>query len=136
MKSGDAPVIELMSEAAHDLVYDRETRLLKGGTLSYRDGKGERRTIRVDALRPSYLFAATGYAVAGTALGAGDDWRHGKYMGASWASVKRFDLADPQARASIGAAGVHMLCRLELDTGEVGFADVENTVRNYTRYGL
>jgi hypothetical protein len=136
MKAGDESVIELMTQPGHDLVYDRQTRLLQSGTLAYRDIKGEQRTIRVQALRPTYLFAATGYAVTGTAMGAVDDWRHGKYMGPSWASVRRFDLADPKDRASIPTAGAHMLCRLELDTGEIGFADIESTVRNYPRYGL
>jgi hypothetical protein len=136
MKAGDTPLLELMSQPDHDLTYDRETRRLRGGVLTYRDQNGEGRTIRVEPLRACYLFAATGYAITGTPLGSVDDWRHGKYMGASWTDLKRFDVSDPKVRASVGAAGVHMLCRLELDTGEVGFADIENTVRNHPKYPL
>jgi hypothetical protein len=127
MKAGDEDLIELMTGAQQDLVFDRQTRRLSGGSLSFRDSKGERRSIAVTPLRSAYLFAATGYAVAGTNLGNVDDWRHGKYMGPSWSSVRRFDLSDPHVLASIGQSAAHTLCRLQLDTGEIGYADVENT---------
>ncbi|MFC3174070.1 hypothetical protein ACFOD9_07400 [Novosphingobium bradum] len=134
MRQGDERVIAVMSDPRHDLEYCPRTGRLAGGTLSYRDQAGERRTIRVQPLRATCMFAATGYAVPASGLGMIDDWRHGKYMGPSWRSVRRFDLSDPDTLARIGAAGIHMLCRLELDTGEVGYADIENTVRNHPRY--
>jgi hypothetical protein len=127
MKAGDEAVIELMTDAEQDLTFDAQSRRLKGGTIGFKTAAGEKRTITVTPLRTAFLFAATGYAVPGTDMGAGDDWRHGKYMGPSWSSVKDFDLTDPQVLAGIGKAGAHTLCRLELNTGEVGFADVENS---------
>jgi hypothetical protein len=122
-----------MGDAQHNLIYDTQAKLLKGGSVSFCNSGGERRTIEVRPLRTAYLFAATGYAVPG--MPSADDWRHGKYMGASWTSVMRFDMSDPEVLAKFGI-GSHTLCRLELDTGEVGFSDVENSARNYPRYGV
>jgi hypothetical protein len=122
-------VVEILSGAEHDLRFEPETReLLAGSTVSYRDGDGTRRTVRLTPLCHAYLRAGTGY-------GGPDPWRHGAYMGESWEDTVRFDLTDHELTAQIGPT--HSCCRMELDTGAVGYGTFETQVFGaFPRYGF
>jgi len=120
--------IELLSGAEHDLIFDRATRELQTGSkVSFLDGH-RKRTVTLTPLRRAYLRAGTGY-------GGPDAWRHGKYMGAQWQSSVSYDLSDPAVTAKIGPT--HVLCRMDMDNGEVGYGTFETQVFGaYPRYGF
>ncbi|HEX4109372.1 MAG TPA: hypothetical protein VHX88_14645 [Solirubrobacteraceae bacterium] len=121
--------IEALSEPEHDLRFDPRTReFLAGSSVSYRDSDGERRTITLTPLCHAYLRAGTGY-------GGPDPWRHGTYMGESWENSVGFDLTDHGLTAKIGPT--HSCCRMELDTGQVGYGTFETQVFGaFPRYGF
>lgn len=120
---------ELLGGAEHDLRFDPDTReLLPGSSVSFLDREGSRRQVRLTPLRRAYLRAGTGY-------GGPDDWRHGKYMGEHWVSSVAYDLTDTEVTARIGPT--HVLCRMEMDTGAVGFGTFETQVYGaFPRYGF
>jgi hypothetical protein len=120
---------EALSEAEHDLRFDPQTReFLAGSSVSYRDSDGSRRTVTLTPLCHAYLRAGTGY-------GGPDPWRHGTYMGETWENSVAFDLTDRQLTAKIGPT--HSCCRMELDTGEVGYGTFETQVFGaFPRYGF
>jgi hypothetical protein len=120
---------ELLKGAEHELRFDPATReLLPGSSVSFLEPGGARRTVRLTPLRRAYLRAGTGY-------GGPDEWRHGKYMGPQWVDSVRFDLTDEAVTARIGPT--HVLCRMEMDNGEVGYGTFETQVYGaYPRYGF
>ena len=127
---GGAPAgEEVLGGAEHDLRFDHATReLLAGSSVSFLDGDGTRRHVRLTPLRRAYLRAGTGY-------GGPDTWRHGKYMGPGWVDSVTFDLSDPAVTALIGPT--HVLCRMELDDGSLGYGTFETQVYGaYPRYGF
>ena len=121
--------VEELGGSEHNLILDPVTRELQAGsTISFRDSDGSKRTVTMIPLRRTYLRAGTGY-------GGPDDWRHGKYMGEHWENSIRFDLTDDSVTAKIGPT--HVLCRMEMDNGEVGFGTFETQVYGaFPRYGF
>lgn len=115
--------------AEHALVFDPATRELQAGSsIGYLAFDGARRTVVLTPLTRAYLRAGTGY-------GGPDDWRHGKYIGATWSSSLRFDLCDPAVTARIGPT--HVLCRMSRDDGAIGYGTFETQVYGaYPRYGF
>jgi hypothetical protein len=126
---GDAAREEYLNGAEHELCFDLRTRqLLAGSTVSFLEPDGTRRHIRLIPLCRAYLRAGTGY-------GGPDEWRHGKYMGEQWVDSVRFDLTDSAVISKIGPT--HVLCRMEMDNGAVGFGTFETQVYGaYPRYGF
>lgn len=124
---GGAP--SWMGRSEHDLKFDRDTReLLPGSSVSFVDAQGRKRTVRLEPLRRSYLRAGTGY-------GGPDPWRHGMYMGKDWCDSVRYDLRDEAVTSRIGPT--HVLCRMTLDDGEVGYGTFETQVFGaFPRYGF
>lgn len=120
---------ELLLGADHELRFDPATReLLEGSSVSFLEPDGARRHVRLTPLRRAYLRAGTGY-------GGPDPWRHGKYMGRDWSDSVTFDLSDPEVTAMIGPT--HVLCRMELDDGQVGYGTFETQIYGaYPRYGF
>lgn len=120
--------VELLSGAEHDLKLDPHTRELEAGSkVSFHDGQG-RRTVTLTPLRRAYLRAGTGYD-------GPDPWRHGKYMGSQWLDSVSYDLNDTAVTARIGPT--HVLCRMEMDDGEVGYGTFETQIFGaYPRYGF
>ena len=120
---------ELLCGAEHDLRFDLETReLLPDSSISFLEPDGTRRHVRLTPLRRAYLRAGTGY-------GGPDPWRHGKYMGESWVDSVSYDLTDEAVTAKIGPT--HVLCRMEMDDGRVGYGTFETQVYGaYPRYGF
>jgi hypothetical protein len=118
-----------LGEPEHDLKFDVQTReLLEGSSVSFRDVDGRRCTVALTPLHRAYLRAGTGY-------GGPDPWRHGAYRGQSWTDSVSFDITDPAVTAEIGPT--HVLCRMEADTGEVGYGTFETQVfGSFPRYGL
>ena len=56
-------------------------------------------------------------------------------MGTDWASSLEFDLTDNDVIARIGPT--HVLCRMTIDSGEVGYGTFETQVYGaYPRYGF
>jgi len=121
--------ISYLEGAEHDLIFDQETRELKAGSkVSFLDENGERRTVTLYPLCCAHLRAGTGY-------GGPEPWRHGKYMGEVWSDLVEFDLNDRDLVAKIGPT--HVLCRMEMDNGEVGYGTFETQVYGaYPRYGF
>ncbi|MGQ0622164.1 MAG: hypothetical protein ACT4QA_20000 [Panacagrimonas sp.] len=113
----------------HHLRLDPQSReLLAGSKVSFDDLDGSRRTVTLEPLCRAYLRAGTGY-------GGPDDWRHGKYMGASWSSSVAYDLRDAAVTAKIGPT--HVLCRMTMDTGDVGYGTFETQVFGaFPKYGF
>ncbi|MGQ0701013.1 MAG: hypothetical protein ACT4PZ_22570 [Panacagrimonas sp.] len=113
----------------HQLRFEHETReLLADSQVSFDDVDGSRRTVTLEPLRRAYLRAGTGY-------GGPDDWRHGKYMGRNWSSSVAYDLRDPAVTARIGPT--HVLCRMTMDSGEVGYGTFETQVFGaFPKYGF
>lgn len=113
----------------HALRFDPTTReLLAGSAVSFEEADGRRRTITLEPLRRAYLRAGTGY-------GGPDAWRHGSYMGEAWASSVRYDLTDASITSKIGPT--HVLCRMTLDSGEVGYGTFEAGVFGaFPKYGF
>lgn len=120
---------ELLRGAEHDLKFDLATReLLPGSSISFLEPDGTRRVVTLTPLRRAYLRAGTGY-------GGPDEWRHGKYMGENWVDSVRFDLTDSAVTGKIGPT--HVLCRMEMDNGDVGYGTFETQVYGaYPRYGF
>ena len=120
---------EHLKDAEHNLKFDLETReMLAGSSISFRESDGTRRTVQLTPLRRAYLRAGTGY-------GGPDEWRHGKYMGENWVNSVRFDLTDIEVTTKIGPT--HVLCRMEMDNGDVGYGTFETQVYGaYPRYGF
>lgn len=120
---------EDLGGAEHDLIFDPETREMQAGSkVSFIDSDGARRTVTMQPLRRTYLRAGTGY-------GGPDPWRHGKYMGEAWEDSVRFDLNDADVTALIGPT--HVLCRMEMDNGKIGYGTFETQVYGaYPRYGF
>ena len=120
---------EILGGAEHNLVFDPETReMLAGSSVSYLDSNGERRTVQLEPLTRAYLRAGTGY-------GGPDSWRHGKYMGESWADSLQYDITDKEVTRLIGPT--HVACRMVRDDGEVGYGTFETQVYGaYPRYGF
>ena len=121
--------VAVLGDAQHDLKFDSTTRELQAGSsVSFRDTNGERRIVHLFPLRRAYLRAGTGY-------GGPDDWRHGKYMGNPWVNTVRYDLSNDAVTARIGPT--HVLCRMEMDNGDVGFGTFETQIFGaYPRYGF
>jgi plastocyanin len=113
----------------HELVLDPETRdVLPGSKVGWKDADGSQRTVTLTPLAHAFLRAGTGY-------GGPDAWRHGAYMGESWESTISHDLSDAALVARIGPS--HNCCRMELDTGEVGYGTFESQVFGaFPRYGF
>jgi hypothetical protein len=127
---GGAPAAEVvLGGAEHDLRLDPETReMLAGSSVSYLDADGTRRQVKLTPLCRAYLRAGTGY-------GGPDEWRHGKYMGENWVDSVSYDLNDTKVTAKIGPT--HVLCRMEMDDGKVGYGTFETQVYGaYPRYGF
>ena len=105
------------------------TRELKeGSSISFLESDGTRRHVGLTPLCRAYLRAGTGY-------GGPDPWRHGKYMGESWVDSVSYDLTDEALTAMIGPT--HVLCRMDMDDGRVGFGTFETQVYGaYPRYGF
>ncbi len=120
---------EMLGGAEHELRFDPVSReLLDGSSVSFLEPDGTRRHVRLTPLRRAYLRAGTGY-------GGPDPWRHGKYMGESWIDSVRYDLTDEALTAQIGPT--HVLCRMEMDNGQVGYGTFETQVYGaYPRYGF
>jgi hypothetical protein len=125
----NAPNEEYLRGAEHDLRFDPSTRqLLAGSTVSFLELDGTKRHVRLSPLCRAYLRAGTGY-------GGPDEWRHGKYMGERWVDSVRFDLTDGTVISKIGPT--HVLCRMEMDNGAVGYGTFETQVYGaYPRYGF
>jgi hypothetical protein len=127
---GGEPAAEVvLGGAEHDLRFDPETReMLAGSSVSFLEPDGRRRHVKLTPLCRAYLRAGTGY-------GGPDDWRHGKYMGEGWVDSVSYDLTDTDITAKIGPT--HVLCRMEMDGGEVGYGTFETQVYGaYPRYGF
>jgi hypothetical protein len=127
---GGAPAEEVVLDGAeHDLRFDPETReMLEGSSVSFLDTDGRRRLVKLTPLCRAYLRAGTGY-------GGPDDWRHGKYMGEHWVNSVSYDLTDTEITSKIGPT--HVLCRMEMDGGQVGYGTFETQVYGaYPRYGF
>lgn len=117
-----------LSEPEHDLKFDPARELLDGSSVSFRDVDGTRRGVALTPLRRAYLRAGTGY-------GGPDPWRHGAYMGQNWVDSVSYDLTDAALTARIGPT--HVLCRMETDTGDIGYGTFETQVFGaYPRYGF
>lgn len=127
--SGPSAVAESLGGQTHDLKLDPETReLLAGSTVGWRDADGSQRTVTLTPLSQAFLRAGTGY-------GGPDPWRHGTYMGETWENTVAHDLSDTALVARIGPS--HNCCRMELDTGEVGYGTFESQVFGaFPRYGF
>ncbi|MGE3744605.1 MAG: hypothetical protein AB7G25_02605 [Sphingomonadaceae bacterium] len=121
--------IEDLSDAEHDLIFDPVTRELQAGSkVSFTDSDGAKRTVTMYPMRRAYLRAGTGY-------GGPEPWRHGKYMGEHWEDSVRFDLNDQEVTGLIGPT--HVLCRMEMDNGKVGYGTFETQVYGaFPRYGF
>ena len=121
--------VDVLGGAEHALCFDPDTReLLPGSSVSFIDDDGARRHVELIPLRRAYLRGGTGY-------GGPDPWRHGKYMGPSWSDSVSYDLTDASVTTKIGPT--HVLCRMELDSGEVGYGTFETQVFGaYPRYGF
>lgn len=122
-------VAEELSEPDHELILDPSSRELQAGSkVSWRDSDGSRRTVTLTPLCAAHLRGGTGY-------GGPDPWRHGAYMGESWEGSVAFDLGDADLVAKIGPA--HVCCRMELDTGAVGYGTFETQVFGaFPKYGF
>lgn len=118
-----------LSGLEHDLKFDPDTREFLGGSaISFLERDGTRRVVRLFPLCRAYLRAGTGY-------GGQDHWRHGKYMGENWSDALSFDITDHEVTSKIGPT--HVLCRMEMDNGEVGYGTFETQVYGaYPRYGF
>jgi hypothetical protein len=128
MSFADGGGVRELSHPEHDLVFDPETRELVKGQVSFREADGSTRTVTLTPVRRAYLRAGTGY-------GGPDPWRHGTYMGESWASSVSYDLTDEALTARIGPT--HVMCRMEADDGEVGYGTFETQVFGaFPRYGF
>ncbi len=121
--------IRMLEGAEHDLKFDLESReMLAGSQVSFVEPGGESRTVTLSPLRRAYLRGGTGY-------GGPDPWRHGTYMGEAWASSVSYDLTDTAITSRIGPT--HVLCRMDMDNGEVGYGTFETQVFGaYPRYGF
>ncbi len=121
--------VEELTGAEHELKFDHATRELQAGSrVSFVDTNGERRTVTLEPLCRAYLRAGTGY-------GGPDAWRHGMYMGAQWVDSVSYDLTRADITAKIGPT--HVLCRMTMDTGDVGYGTFETQVYGaYPRYGF
>lgn len=117
----------LLGGAEHDLSFDAGTHQLRGGSLSYLDSDNRRRSITIRPLRSCYLLAGLGY-------GGPDGWRHGTYMGSQWSSAVSYDLSDDDVMRQLGWVE-HAMCELELDSGELGYSNIEVVVSPRSRYG-
>ena len=125
----DGGAVEELGGAEHDLTFDLATREMQAGSrVSFRDRDGSRRTITLEPLCRAYLRAGTGY-------GGPDPWRHGMYMGTDWASSVSYDLRQAEITARIGPT--HVLCRMTMDNGDIGYGTFETQVFGaYPRYGF